>query len=147
MKRINKRTVWGFVCSLALTLFVACTEEPVETTGSIYGIVNDATNGTPVSMAHVLLNPGGKATNTGGDGRYEFLMAATCATFTCCRAIHYPDIQSRLYYQYETDHSCGRTTSVGRHVIDNGTKGGGYFDKSCKLELWYDSGRTVGNVD
>lgn len=73
MKRINKRTVWGFVCSLALTLFVACTEEPVETTGSIYGIVNDATNGTPVSMAHVLLNPGGKATNTGGDGRYEFL--------------------------------------------------------------------------
>lgn len=73
MKRINKRTVWGFVCCLALTFLVACTEEPVETTGSIYGIVNDANDGEPVSMAHVSLNPGGKATNTGSDGRYEFL--------------------------------------------------------------------------
>ncbi len=73
MKRINKKTVWGFFCCLALALLVACTEEQVETTGSIYGIVNDATNGEPVPMAHVSLNPGGKATNTGSDGRYEFL--------------------------------------------------------------------------
>ena len=73
MKRINKKTVWGFICCLALALLVACTEESVETTGSIYGIVNDATNGEPVPMAHVSLNPGGKATNTGSDGRYEFL--------------------------------------------------------------------------
>lgn len=73
MKRINKKTVWGFICCLALALLVACTEEQVETTGSIYGIVNDATNGEPVPMAHVSLNPGGKATNTGSDGRYEFL--------------------------------------------------------------------------
>lgn len=73
MKRINKKTVWGFFYCLALALLVACTEEQVETTGSIYGIVNDATNGEPVPMAHVSLNPGGKATNTGSDGRYEFL--------------------------------------------------------------------------
>lgn len=73
MKRINKKTVWGFFCCLALALLVACTEEQVETTGSIYGIVNDAANGEPVPMAHVSLNPGGKATNTGSDGRYEFL--------------------------------------------------------------------------
>lgn len=73
MKRINKKTVWGFFCCLALALLVACTEEQVETTGSIYGIVNDATNGEPVPMAHVSLNPGGRATNTGSDGRYEFL--------------------------------------------------------------------------
>lgn len=73
MKRINQKTVWGFFCCLALALLVACTEEQVETTGSIYGIVNDATNGEPVPMAHVSLNPGGKATNTGSDGRYEFL--------------------------------------------------------------------------
>lgn len=73
IKQLSKKTVWAFLCGLALTLLIACTKDAVETTGSIYGIVNDADSGEPISVAHVVLNPGGKTTNTGSDGRYEFL--------------------------------------------------------------------------
>ena len=73
MKRIDKKAVWSILCCLVISLLVACAKDEVDTTGSIYGIVNDADNGEPVSGAHVVLNPGGKTTNTGSDGRYEFL--------------------------------------------------------------------------
>lgn len=73
MKKIDKKAVWSILCCLVVSLLVACAKDEVDTTGSIYGIVNDADNGEPVSGAHVVLNPGGKTTNTGSDGRYEFL--------------------------------------------------------------------------
>lgn len=72
-KQTNKMAAWAILCCMAVSLVVACAKDEVETTGSIYGIVNDADNGEPISGAHVTLNPGGKATNTGSDGRYEFL--------------------------------------------------------------------------
>ena len=50
----------------------SCAKEPEETTGSIYGIVTDAGNGEPIKSANVSLNPSGKSTVTGTDGRYEF---------------------------------------------------------------------------
>lgn len=58
-------------CLVLAVLLTGCAKDVVETTGSIYGIVNDADNGEPVSGAHVSLNPGGLTANTGSDGRYE----------------------------------------------------------------------------
>lgn len=53
-------------------LLHSCTKDEVETTGSIYGIVNDSDNDEPVQGAHVSLSPSGKTANTGSDGGYEF---------------------------------------------------------------------------
>lgn len=50
-----------------------CAKDEVETTGTIYGIVNDGDNGEPIQNAQVLLNPSGITAHTGSDGRYEFL--------------------------------------------------------------------------
>lgn len=62
------------ICCISMAFVViGCAKDEVDTTGTIYGIVNDADNGEPVSGVHVVLNPGGKTTNTGSDGRYEFL--------------------------------------------------------------------------
>lgn len=58
------------LCCLVLVLaLTGCAKDVVDTTGSIYGIVNDADNGEPVSGAHISLNPGGLTANTGSDGR------------------------------------------------------------------------------
>lgn len=73
-QQANKLTAWFILlCCMAVSLMVACTEDEEETTGSIYGIVNDAYSGDPIAVARVTLNPSGKSTNTGSDGRYEFL--------------------------------------------------------------------------
>lgn len=60
-------------CAWAVFIVTGCAKDEVDTTGTIYGIVNDADNGEPVSGVYVVLNPGGKTTNTGSDGRFEFL--------------------------------------------------------------------------
>ena len=52
--------------------FASCTKDEVAMTGDIHGLVTDADNGEPVKSANVSLNPGGKSTVTGADGRYEF---------------------------------------------------------------------------
>lgn len=57
---------------LSSGLFQNCAKDEVETTGTIYGIVNDSDNGEPVQDAHVALSPDGKTANTGSDGSYEF---------------------------------------------------------------------------
>lgn len=62
----------GVVLLLSCGLFQSCTKDEVETTGTIYGIVNDSDNGEPVQDAHVALSPYGKTANTGSDGSYEF---------------------------------------------------------------------------
>lgn len=71
MEQMSKKIV-GLFFSFVLIWLTSCTKDIIETTGSVYGIVNDANSGEPVSVAHVMLNPGGRATNTGSDGRYEF---------------------------------------------------------------------------
>lgn len=60
------------VLLLSCSLFQSCTKDEVETTGTIYGIVNDADTGEPLQGASVSLKPSGKTTNTGSDGSYEF---------------------------------------------------------------------------
>ena len=60
-------------CAWAVLIVTGCAKDEVDTTGTIYGIVNDADNGEPVSGVYVVLNPRGKTTNTGSDGRFEFL--------------------------------------------------------------------------
>ena len=62
----------GGVLLLSCGLFQSCVKDEVETTGTIYGIVNDSDNGEPVQDAHVGLSPYGKTANTGSDGSYEF---------------------------------------------------------------------------
>lgn len=72
--KTSKGYLLALVCCISMVFLVAgCAKDEVDTTGTIYGIVNDADNGEPVSGVHVVLNPGGKTTNTGSDGRYEFL--------------------------------------------------------------------------
>jgi len=44
----------------------------VATTGSIYGTVQDAQTGKPLSNCNVLLNPTGLSTTTGSDGSFRF---------------------------------------------------------------------------
>ena len=70
-----KKLLKSFCLCLAIAVcFASCTkEEEGNGTGSIYGIVTDADNGEPIKSASVSLNPGGKSTVTGTDGRYEFL--------------------------------------------------------------------------
>lgn len=63
---------WGGTFLLLCGLFQSCAKDEVETTGTIYGIVNDSDNGEPVQDAHVALSPDGKTANTGSDGSYEF---------------------------------------------------------------------------
>lgn len=70
--KLRSTIITGFTLSLLTVVLGGCAKDEVETTGSIYGIVNDSDNGEPVQDAHVSLNPGGKTTNTGSDGRYEF---------------------------------------------------------------------------
>lgn len=62
-----------FSLLVLIIAFCGCAKDEVETSGTIYGIVNDADNGEPIQGASVSLNPTGKTANTGSDGRYEFL--------------------------------------------------------------------------
>jgi len=72
--KTSKVYLLALICCVSMAFVVTgCAKDEVDTTGTIYGIVNDADNGEPVSGVHVVLNPGGKTTNTGSDGRYEFL--------------------------------------------------------------------------
>lgn len=53
-------------------LLAACTPDPVDTTGSISGIICDASTNAVLQGATVTLTPGGRSTVTGTDGRYQF---------------------------------------------------------------------------
>lgn len=70
--RIKRKLLLCFFISTFIATLTSCSKDEEILTGSIYGIVNDADNGEPISSANVSLNPGGKTTNTGSDGRYEF---------------------------------------------------------------------------
>ena len=56
----------------ALT-FTACTEDPEDSTGNIYGIVFDKITNNPLDGVMIRLIPGGESTNTYADGSFEFL--------------------------------------------------------------------------
>ena len=68
------RRIYQYLCVVIFALLaVSCAKDEVEVTGSINGIVTDATSkGTPIQGATVTLNPTGLKTTTGSDGRYEF---------------------------------------------------------------------------
>ncbi|QIU93401.1 carboxypeptidase regulatory-like domain-containing protein [Bacteroides faecium] len=70
-KLLNNLFLSG-VLLISCGLFQNCAKDEIETTGIIYGIVNDSDNGEPVQDAHIMLSPYGKAANTGSDGSYEF---------------------------------------------------------------------------
>ncbi|WP_455634265.1 carboxypeptidase regulatory-like domain-containing protein [Parabacteroides sp.] len=68
-KRITAQTLLllSLVCGLA-----ACTEEEPDLFGNVHGYVSDEATGEPIRTASVTINPGGKKTVTGSDGRFEY---------------------------------------------------------------------------
>ena len=75
MKRMKKSIF--LICTALLLgagVFNSCanrTEYP-DISATIYGVVTEQGNGEPVAGANVVLSPGGRATITGTDGRFEF---------------------------------------------------------------------------
>ncbi len=67
--RITAQTLLllSLVCGLA-----ACTEEEPDLFGNVHGYVSDEETGEPIRTASVTINPGGKKTVTGSDGRFEY---------------------------------------------------------------------------
>ncbi|MDE6458434.1 MAG: carboxypeptidase-like regulatory domain-containing protein, partial [Muribaculum sp.] len=53
--------------------FSACTEDPEDSTGNIYGVVFDKITNDPLDGVMVRLIPTGESTNTYADGSFEFL--------------------------------------------------------------------------
>lgn len=71
--------IFKFSCSWLFALFLAlgltatsCTEEEPELYGNVHGYVSDEATGEPIRTASVTINPGGKKTVTGSDGRFEY---------------------------------------------------------------------------
>lgn len=65
--------LWLSALLLALGLTVtSCTEEEPELYGNVHGYVSDEATGEPIRTASVTINPGGKKTVTGSDGRFEY---------------------------------------------------------------------------
>lgn len=77
-----------FLLPLALLLLTACPSDPVDTTGSIAGIVKDKITGANLQGATVSVEGYGRSI-TGADGRYEFhdvergtyKVAVSCANY------------------------------------------------------------------
>lgn len=65
-----KRTICFF--ALFAVLFIACTEEERDYTGSIQGIVTESGTTTPLSGVQVSLVNLGNSTTTGSDGQFHF---------------------------------------------------------------------------
>lgn len=57
---------------LVILLLPTCTERMVETTGDVYGTVQDAKTGNPLDNCSVVLNPSGLSTTTGSNGSFRF---------------------------------------------------------------------------
>ena len=58
---------------LVILLLPTCTERMVETTGDVYGTVQDAKTGNPLDNCSVVLNPSGLSTTTGSNGSFRFV--------------------------------------------------------------------------
>lgn len=61
--------IWLFLLGLTT---MSCTEDDPELYGNVYGFVADEATGEPIQTASVTINPGGKKTVTGSDGRFEY---------------------------------------------------------------------------
>ena len=64
-----KHNLFHLLISLSLVL-VACSSDPVNTKGTIVGVVKDAVSGANLQNAKVVLD--GRSALTGSDGRYQF---------------------------------------------------------------------------
>lgn len=71
---MNRLKYLILICSAILFCGVtsSCTEDEAEVNGNVHGYVSDETTGEPIRTASVTLNPGGKKTATGSDGRFEY---------------------------------------------------------------------------
>lgn len=58
--------------SIVAFVLMGCKPDPVDTTGSLSGIIRDAIDNTPLQGASVTLSPSGRTTVTGNDGNYQF---------------------------------------------------------------------------
>lgn len=72
------KTFKAFTLFLLLPLLLAagglfsCTEDEPNVFGNVHGYVSDEATGEPMRTASVTINPGGKKTVTGSDGRFEY---------------------------------------------------------------------------
>lgn len=67
------RKIISVLCLFASLSFSSCTQDVYTLTGSINGIITDASTGEPVANVTVTLSPSGKSATTGSDGNYEFV--------------------------------------------------------------------------
>lgn len=61
-----------FILTLATLCFVACKKDEYTTKSTIYGVVIEATDNTPIEGVMVTNETTGKNCITGADGYYEF---------------------------------------------------------------------------
>lgn len=57
---------------LSVLLLSACSKDVLDTSGTIAGIVTEASSNQPLQGVSVTINPLGRSYTTGADGRYEF---------------------------------------------------------------------------
>ena len=55
-----------------MTVSNGCSKTDLNVYATLYGMVTDAADASPIAGASVVLSPGGKTQTTGSDGRYEF---------------------------------------------------------------------------
>jgi hypothetical protein len=60
------------ILSAVLLTMISCSKDDRDLFSTIHGIVSDHETGDPIGAASIVLSPGGKATMSGADGRYEF---------------------------------------------------------------------------
>lgn len=67
------RKLFSLSVLLILLILTGCAKDEVNPFGSIYGVVVDSSNSSPLQGARITLTPTGKSTVTGNDGSYEFV--------------------------------------------------------------------------
>lgn len=72
MKTFRHLTSILFYLTLVTFGLFSCTENEPDVFGNVHGYVSDEATGEPIRTASVTINPGGKKTVTGNDGRFEY---------------------------------------------------------------------------
>jgi hypothetical protein len=69
---MKKTILFLSACLLLLAAGSGCSKKERNLYATLYGLVTDYADNTPISGASVVLSPGSKTQTTGSDGRYEF---------------------------------------------------------------------------
>ena len=74
MKRLSLIGVLitALLCGCVKQSVTAIADAPDQPSGGLFGTITDYSTGEPIDGADITLNPDGKSTKTGSDGRYEF---------------------------------------------------------------------------